>query len=100
MELASYLVQGVDVWLNTPNPETEASGTSGMKAVMNGVLNFSMPDGWWAEAEQEDTGWTLPSGQASGYRDESDADALYTILEKQVIPAFSNGMPKACPRDG
>ena len=100
MELASYLVRGADVWLNVPKDGMEASGTSGMKAAMNGVLNLSTADGWWAEAGDLDAGWTIPyHGAGRNGEDEWDADMLYTMLEKLVIPEFAarnkQGLPKA-----
>ena len=91
IELAKYLTQGVDVWLNTPEPGKEASGTSGMKAALNGVLNFSVADGWWAEANKPDNGWTFPVPNPennSGEQNELDADAFYQILENEIIPAY------------
>jgi starch phosphorylase len=91
MTLARRLVQGVDLWLNTPRRPHEASGTSGMKAALNGVLNCSILDGWWAEAYSPACGFAIggPEVQASDEaQDEADAQALYTVLEEQVIPAF------------
>ncbi len=89
--LATQLVQGVDVWLNTPNRPWEASGTSGMKVLVNGGLNLSELDGWWAEAYTPKVGWALGDGQEHG-GDPSwnamEADALYRILEEQVVPDF------------
>ena len=91
INLARYLVQGVDVWLNTPRRPMEASGTSGMKAAINGVLNFSVLDGWWREAYDGQNGWAIgtegnPEELESD--DESDAESLYTTLEHQIIPLF------------
>jgi glycogen phosphorylase len=91
MHIARYLVQGVDVWLNTPRKPNEASGTSGMKAAFNGVLNLSILDGWWAEAYNGRNGWAIESGvetQDLDAQDRADADALYRILEEQVVPLF------------
>ena len=91
MTLARRLVQGVDLWLNTPRRPHEASGTSGMKAALNGVLNCSILDGWWAEAYSPACGFAIggPEVQASDEaQDEADAQALYTVLEEQVLPAF------------
>jgi glycogen phosphorylase len=90
MTLARRLVQGVDLWLNTPRRPFEASGTSGMKAALNGVLNCSILDGWWAEAYSPDCGFAIES-TATGTeaeQDEADAEALYAVLEEQVLPAY------------
>lgn len=87
MELARHMVAGADVWLNTPLPPLEASGTSGMKAALNGVLNLSVPDGWWQEALIEDEiGWAIGDGQPTGA--DSDATALYEKLEQKVLPMY------------
>jgi glycogen phosphorylase len=91
MTLARRLVQGVDVWLNTPRRPMEASGTSGMKAALNGVLNCSILDGWWAEGYAPDRGFAIDAGMESGTdeeQDAADAEALFAVLEQQVIPAF------------
>ena len=91
MELARRMVQGVDVWLNTPTRPMEASGTSGQKAVMNGVLHFSVLDGWWVEGYRENAGWALPMEPTypqEEFQDELDAELIYTILENEVVPAF------------
>jgi starch phosphorylase len=92
MDLARFLVQGVDVWLNTPRRPFEACGTSGMKAAVNGVLNVSILDGWWAEAYSPDTGWAIGNAEAhpddADYQDTVDAEALYNILENEIIPEF------------
>jgi len=91
MTLARRLVQGVDLWLNTPRRPHEASGTSGMKAALNGVLNCSILDGWWAEAYSPACGFAIggPEVEASeALQDEADAEALYAVLEEQVLPAF------------
>jgi len=91
MHVARYLVQGVDVWLNTPRKPNEASGTSGMKAAFNGVLNLSILDGWWAEAYNGRNGWAIEADVAhedAGWQDRADANALYHILEEQVVPLF------------
>jgi starch phosphorylase len=91
MMLAENLVQGVDVWLNTPRRSWEASGTSGMKILVNGGLNFSELDGWWAEAYSPEVGWALGDGQEHGDDpawDAYEATALYEILEQQVVPEF------------
>jgi glycogen phosphorylase len=91
MTLARRLVQGVDLWLNTPRRPHEASGTSGMKAALNGVLNCSILDGWWAEAYSPACGFAIggpevEAGEAA--QDQADAEALYSLLEEQVLPAF------------
>jgi starch phosphorylase len=101
MNLARYLVQGVDVWLNTPRRPHEASGTSGMKAAMNGVLNFSVLDGWWREGYNGKNGWAIGSDvdyDNPNQQDEEDAISLYEILENQIIPLYyakrsSDGLP-------
>jgi glycogen phosphorylase len=87
MGLARYLVAGADVWLNTPLPPMEASGTSGMKAALNGALNLSVPDGWWQEALIEDeTGWAIGEGQPQDA--DRDAAILYEKLERKVLPMY------------
>jgi glycogen phosphorylase len=83
MGMARELVQGVDVWLNTPRRPQEASGTSGMKAAMNGALNLSVLDGWWDEAYEPGIGWAIP-----GVGDREDAEALYRLLEDEVVPTY------------
>ncbi len=90
MNLARYLVQGVDVWMNTPRRPNEASGTSGMKAALNGALNFSVLDGWWREAYNGDNGWAIgPDADLDvNIQDEADAESLYTTLEKEIIPLY------------
>jgi starch phosphorylase len=92
MTLARRLVQGVDVWLNTPRRPFEASGTSGMKAALNGVLNCSILDGWWAEAYSPACGFAIEGsaedGASEARQDEADAEALYAVLEEQVLPAY------------
>jgi starch phosphorylase len=91
INLARYLVQGVDVWLNTPRRPLEACGTSGMKAAVNGVLNLSILDGWWAEAYSSECGWSIGSGEEysdHSYQDAVECRALYNILENDVIPTF------------
>lgn len=102
MLLTEHLVQGVDVWLNTPRRPWEASGTSGMKVLVNGGLNLSELDGWWAEAYTPEAGWALGDGQEHGDDpswDAAEAEALYDLLEREVIPAFysrdENGVPVA-----
>jgi len=91
MLLTEHLVQGVDVWINTPRRPWEASGTSGMKVLVNGGINLSELDGWWAEAYTPEVGWALGDGQEHGDDpawDAVEADALYDLLEQQVIPEF------------
>jgi starch phosphorylase len=93
MNLARYLVQGVDVWLNTPRRPNEASGTSGQKAALNGVLNFSVLDGWWREGYNGRNGWAI--GDETDYdnpelQDQMDAESLYDVLENEIIPLYYN----------
>ncbi|HLX18584.1 MAG TPA: alpha-glucan family phosphorylase [Gaiellaceae bacterium] len=103
MTLARRLVQGVDVWLNNPRRPLEASGTSGMKAALNGVLNCSILDGWWAEAYSPAYGFAIEgaAGADAGEveQDEGDADALFAVLEEKVLPAYyerdGEGLPAA-----
>lgn len=108
MAVARYLVQGVDVWLNTPRRPNEACGTSGMKAAANGVLNLSTRDGWWDEAfevaEREGyfIGWAIGRGEQyddPNYQDEVEAEALYRILEEDIVPTFYNRGPDGIPRE-
>ena len=102
MLLTEHLVQGIDVWINTPRRPWEACGTSGMKVLVNGGLNLSVLDGWWAEAYAPDLGWALGDGEEHGAdpaRDATEAMALYDLLETQVVPAFytrdASGIPRA-----
>jgi glycogen phosphorylase len=90
MNLARYLVQGVDVWMNTPRRPSEASGTSGMKAALNGVLNFSVLDGWWREAYNGSNGWAIgeDADLDTPVEDGADAESLYDVLENQIIPLY------------
>lgn len=93
MELARRLVSGVDIWMNTPTRLAEASGTSGEKALMNGVLNFSVLDGWWYEGYRDEAGWALPAKsvyQNSQYQDQLDAELIYYMLENTIIPLYYN----------
>lgn len=106
MAIARYMVQGCDVWLNTPLRPMEASGTSGMKAQANGVINVSTLDGWWDEAWRfrgdngADVGWAIGHGETYAdlaYQDQVEAEALYELLERQIVPTFyerrADGMP-------
>jgi glycogen phosphorylase len=102
MLLTEHLVQGVDVWINTPRRPWEACGTSGMKVLVNGGINLSELDGWWAEAYSPEVGWALGDGQEHGDDpawDAIEAEALYDVLEREVIPEFytrdANGIPLA-----
>ena len=100
MELAKLLVQGVDVWLNTPTRPKEASGTSGMKAAMNGVMNFSVLDGWWAEGYRSDAGWALTDKrtyQNQELQNELDAETIYNILENDIIPCYYDRNKQGIP---
>ena len=101
MNVARYALQGADVWLNTPRRPLEASGTSGMKAAVNGVLNLSTLDGWWDEAYQPQVGWAIGQGETyedPGYQDQVEAEALYGLLERDAIPTFydrgADGLPR------
>ncbi|MGB9457327.1 MAG: alpha-glucan family phosphorylase [Bryobacteraceae bacterium] len=86
LHVAHYLAQGCDVWLNNPRKPMEACGTSGMKASLNGVLHLSVADGWWLEGYSGSNGWVIDPGSSSG--DAAEADALYRVLEEQIVPAF------------
>ncbi len=91
INIARYMVQGCDVWLNTPRRPNEACGTSGMKAATNGGLNLSILDGWWCEGYQETRGWSIGNGDSydnHDYQDEVESQALFNILENDVIPKF------------
>ena len=97
MNLARYLVQGVDVWMNTPRRPLEASGTSGMKAALNGVLNFSVLDGWWREAYNGRNGWAIGEDreyESNDIQDTADAQSLYHTLEHEIIPLYYDRDPK------
>ena len=102
MEMAKYLVQGVDIWLNTPTRPKEASGTSGMKAALNGVMNFSVLDGWWAEGYRPDAGWALKKERTYDNQDlqnELDAEMIYNTFEGSIVPTYfdkdENGISNA-----
>jgi starch phosphorylase len=100
MLMAEHLVQGIDVWINTPRRPWEACGTSGMKVLVNGGLNLSEIDGWWAEAYRPDVGWALGDGLEHGDDpawDAAEADALYERLEQEVIPEFYTRNEKGIP---
>jgi len=90
MHLAHNLVQGVDLWLNLPRPPLEASGTSGMKAALNGVPQLGTLDGWWAEGYDGRNGWAIPAAPdgPDADADAADADQLYRLLEEEVVPLF------------
>ena len=100
IELAKYLIRGVDIWLNTPTRPLEASGTSGEKAVMNGTIHFSVLDGWWVEGYRAFAGWALPKKRTyenQDLQDDIDAETIYNMLEFEIIPAYyafnSEGVP-------
>ena len=100
IDLAKKMVQGVDIWLNTPTRPLEASGTSGMKATMNGAMNFSVLDGWWVEGYRADGGWALPLEKTydnQGFQDELDAETIYGILEQEIVPTFYKRDDKGIP---
>jgi glycogen phosphorylase len=101
MRSGRYLVQGVDVWLNNPRRPLEASGTSGMKAAMNGVVNCSVLDGWWDEGFNGENGWAIGGREANpdeGAQDWADAQEIYRLLEEEVVPAYyerdEDGLPR------
>jgi glycogen phosphorylase len=101
MALAQRLVEGVDVWINTPRRPWEASGTSGMKVLVNGGLNLSILDGWWAEAYSPEVGWAIGDGKEHGDDpawDRADAEALYEVLENDIIPEFYKRDEQGIPR--
>ena len=101
INVARLLVHGVDVWLNNPRRPMEASGTSGMKAAVNGVLNMSTLDGWWCEGYRQDGGWTIGAEQAGndlGYQDTVESLAIYNLLEDEVIPLFYTRSADDLPR--
>ena len=101
IDLARYLVQGCDVWLNNPRRPLEASGTSGMKASANGGLNLSVLDGWWVEGYESDTGWAIGMGEVYDDHDLQDSiegKAIYDMLEQDIVPLFYNRGPDGIPR--
>lgn len=100
MNLAKIMVQGCDVWMNTPTRPLEASGTSGEKGVMNGTLHFSVLDGWWVEGYKKDAGWSLPLEKTfdnDELQDELDAEAIYSIFENEIVPAYYSRNEKNIP---
>ena len=103
MKVAKRLISGVDIWLNTPTRPLEASGTSGEKAEMNGVLNFSVLDGWWYEGYKEGAGWALTDKrtfQDQNQQDQLDAATIYSMLENQIVPLYFAKTAKDIPRNG
>jgi len=106
LNVARYLVQGVDIWLNTPRRPMEASGTSGMKAAMNGAPNLSVLDGWWDEGYNGRNGWVVGSHNPERHKfvtkqsqDEYDVETLYNVLEKEIIPLYYKRDPEGIPRN-
>ncbi|MFW5789169.1 MAG: alpha-glucan family phosphorylase, partial [Spirochaetota bacterium] len=100
--VAKYLVSGSDLWLNTPRRPMEASGTSGMKAAINGVLNCSILDGWWAEGYQPSLGWAIGSGERyedEEQQDEIESKLLYDLLEREIVPRYYDRGRDGLPRD-
>jgi phosphorylase/glycogen(starch) synthase len=100
IEMAKYLVRGVDIWLNTPTRPLEASGTSGEKAVMNGTLHFSVLDGWWVEGYRAFAGWALPKKRTfenQELQNDVDAETIYNMLEYEIIPAYYSFNEKGIP---
>jgi starch phosphorylase len=102
MNVAKYLTSGGDIWLNTPRRPMEASGTSGMKAALNGVLNCSILDGWWDEAYDAELGWAIGKGEEytdTNLQDEIESKALYDLLEREIIPLFYTRGRDGLPRE-
>jgi starch phosphorylase len=103
LHVAHFLVQGCDVWMNNPRKPLEASGTSGMKAAINGAPHLSIGDGWWAEGFTGANGWLI-EGQADpndhGAQDWADAQALYELIEHQLVPTFYDRDPSVSPTGG
>jgi glucan phosphorylase len=100
MNLAKMMLQGVDIWMNTPTRPLEASGTSGEKGVMNGTIHFSVLDGWWVEGYKKDAGWALSQENAydvNDLQDQLDAETIYNILEEEILPAFYDRNQKGIP---
>lgn len=101
MNLARYMVRGVDVWLNTPRRPMEASGTSGMKASLNGALNMSTFDGWWCEGYRPEGGWVIGAGEDyedAAYQDMVESEAIYNMLENEIVPLFYTRSADDLPR--
>ncbi len=101
MNVARYMVEGCDVWLNNPRRPMEASGTSGMKVIANGGLNFSVLDGWWDEAYTQDVGWKIGNAEEYNdldYQDEIEANVIYDVLEKEIVPLFYDRGSDNLPR--
>jgi glycogen phosphorylase/synthase len=100
IELAKYMVRGVDIWLNTPTRPLEASGTSGEKAVMNGTIHFSVLDGWWVEGYRAFAGWALPKKRTyenQDLQDDIDAETIYNMLEYEIVPAYYTSNDQGVP---
>ena len=101
INVARYLVQGVDVWLNNPRRPLEASGTSGMKVCVNGGINMSILDGWWVEGYTGDNGWAIGAGEEYtdlAYQDDIESRAIYDLLEQEIVPLFYNRSTDGLPR--
>ena len=101
INVARYLVQGVDVWLNNPRRPLEASGTSGMKVCVNGGINMAMLDGWWCEGYAGDNGWAIGAGEEYTdltYQDDIESRAIYDLLEQEIVPLFYNRAADGLPR--
>jgi starch phosphorylase len=101
INVARYLVQGIDVWLNNPRRPLEASGTSGMKVCCNGGINLSVLDGWWVEGYAQDNGWAIGAGEEYtdlAYQDEVESRAIYDLLEQEIVPLFYNRSSDGIPR--
>jgi len=102
MDVARYMVQGADLWLNTPRRPDEACGTSGMKAVVNGALHLSTLDGWWDEAYDPEVGWAIGRGEVyedHEYQDDVESRAFYTLMENEIVPLFYKRGPGGIPRE-
>jgi starch phosphorylase len=102
IDIARYMVQGVDIWLNNPRPPLEASGTSGMKAALNGALNVSTLDGWWCEGYSLNGGWVIGAGETyddNEYQDKVESEAIFNLFENEIVPLFyshsSDNLPRA-----